>query len=52
MTIEEQIAEAIRLTEESNRRIEELEIVVEVLVDHIEKLTKAFNTHKHTLRNQ
>lgn len=40
MTIEEQIQEAIRLTEESNLRIEKLEIVVEKLVNHITLLTE------------
>lgn len=47
MTIEEQIQEAIRLTEESNLRIEKLEIMVEQLVDHISLLTETFKTHKH-----
>jgi hypothetical protein len=45
MTIEEQIAEAIRLTEESNLRTEKLEIVVQQLIDHISLLTKTAHTH-------
>lgn len=40
MTIEEQIQEAIRLTEESNLRIKKLEIVVQQLIDHITLLTE------------
>jgi hypothetical protein len=47
MTIEEQIAEAIRLTEESNLRIEKLEIVTQQLIDHITVLTEKFNIHEH-----
>jgi uncharacterized coiled-coil protein SlyX len=43
MTIEEQIAEAIRLTEECNLRIEKHEIVIKQLVDHITVLTEKFN---------
>jgi hypothetical protein len=39
MTIEEQIAEAIRLTEECNLRIEKHEIVIKQLVDHITVLS-------------
>jgi hypothetical protein len=45
MTIEEQIAEAIRLTEESNLRTEKLEIVAQQLIDHISLLTKTTHTH-------
>lgn len=40
MTIEEQIQEAILLTEESNLRTEKLEIIVEQLVNHITLLTE------------